>query len=82
MEQAWTLFVDSLPREMTWDWLLHFFRGEGEVVDAYVSQRWRLNSNGCFGFVRFRKLEEARNAMKNLNRVKIRGMSLSLFCKI
>ena len=75
---VWTLFIDDLPTEMTWDWLLQIFRAEGEVVDVFVSQRRRLKSNRRFGFVRFKNLEEARNAVKNLNGVKIRGRSINV----
>ena len=73
-----TLFVDGLPMEMTWEWLLQIFRGEGEVVDVFVLQRWRQNSIGRFGFVRFKKLEEARNAVRNWNGIIIRGMGLKV----
>ena len=58
--------------EMNWNWLLQIFRGEGEVTDVYVSQKRKSNYDYRFGFVRFKKLEEARKAIRNLNGVKIR----------
>ena len=27
-EQTWSLFIDGLPIEMTWDWLLQIFKGK------------------------------------------------------
>ena len=57
---TFSLFIDRLPIEMSWDWLLQIFRGEKEVTNVYVSQKRRSTHNYRFGFVRFRKLEEAR----------------------
>ena len=71
--EDWTLFIDGLPMQMTWDWLLQNFRGEGEVIDVFVSQKRRRNNEWRFGFVHFKKLEDARNAIRNLNGVMIRG---------
>ena len=64
--------------EMTWDWLLQIFMGEGEVIDVYVSQKRRKNNDCWFGFIRFKKLEETRSAVRNLNGVKIREKSLKV----
>ena len=70
---AVSLFIDGLPMEMTWRWLLHIFREVGVVLDVYVSQK-RRNNHACrFGFVRFEKVEEASKAIKVLDGVKIRG---------
>ena len=77
-KEAVTLFIDGLPMEMTWDWLLQIFKGEGEIIDVYVSQKRRRNNDCQFGFVRFKKLDEARKAIKNLNGVKIREKSLKV----
>ena len=72
MRDAVSLFIYGLPMEMTWDWLLQIFRGEGEVTDVHVSHKRRSKYDHRFGFVRFKKLEEARKAVRNLNGVKIR----------
>ena len=69
---AFSLFVDGLPLEMSWDWLQQIFRGEGDIIDVYVSKKIRRRSDCRFGFVRFRKLEEAKMAVRNLNGVMIR----------
>ena len=34
-----SLFIDDLPLDMAWVWLLQIFRGEGEVVDGFVSHK-------------------------------------------
>ena len=70
---AVSLFIDGLPIEMTWEWLLQIFREEGVVTDVYVSQKRRNNYACRFDFVRFEKLEEARKTVRNLDGVKIRG---------
>ena len=67
MAETVSLFVDGLPWEMNWRWLTHIFRGEGEVSDVYVSHKRRRCNSSKFGFVRFKKLEEATNAVNNLN---------------
>ena len=46
---------------------MQIFRGEGEVTDVYVSHKRRRFGCSKFGFVRFKKLEEATNAINNLN---------------
>ena len=66
-DEAFSLFIDGLPWEMNWSWLLQIFIGEGEVSDVYVSHKRRRFNNSKFGFVRFKKLEEATNAVNNLN---------------
>ena len=52
---------------------MQIFRGEGEVSDVYVSHKRRRFNNSKFGFVRFKKLEEATNAINKLNGLWIRG---------
>ena len=42
-------------------------------MDAFVSQRRRLESNGRFGFVRFKNQEEVRNVVRNLNGRRLEG---------
>ena len=37
MSMGFSLFVDGLPSEMTWDWLMQIFRGVGEIKDVFVS---------------------------------------------
>ena len=72
-DEAFSLFIDGLPWEMNWSWLLQIFIGEGEVSDVYVSHKRRRFNNSKFGFVRFKKLEEATNAINKLNGLWIRG---------
>ena len=67
-----SLFIDGLPREMTWDWLEQIFRGEGEISNVFISHKRRSKSDDRFGFVRFKRLEEAERAIRNLNGIKIR----------
>ena len=76
---AFSLYIDGLPMEMTWDWLLKIFRGEREVIDVHVSQKRRRNNNCWFGLFGFKKLDKASNAVRNLNDVKIREKSLKVF---
>ena len=82
MNREWkdvvSLFIDGLPLDMTWDWLLQIFRGEEEVTDVYVSYKRQRNNETCFGFVRFKKMEEAKNVVRNLNGIKIRGKILKV----
>ena len=63
---------------MTWDGLLQIFRGEGEILEAFVSQKMSHNCDCRFGFVRFKRLGEARSAVRNLDGVKIRGKNIKV----
>ena len=44
----------------------------------FVSHKRQKNSNCRFGFVHFKKLDEAKKAVKNLNEVKIRDNFLKV----
>ena len=77
-----SLFIDGLPWEMNWSWLMQIFREEGELSNVYVSHKRRHFNNSKFGFVRFKKLEEATNAINKLNCLWIRGRRVMvLFAK-
>ena len=78
LREAISLFIDGLPTEMTWDWLIQIFRGEGEVTNIFVSQKKRSNYDCCFGFVCFKELEEAKKAVRNLNGVEIREKTMKV----
>ena len=65
-EEVVTLFVDELPWEMSRDWLRNIFRGEGEAIDIYLTDKRQFNDSR-FDFVHFKKLEEAMNAVRNLD---------------
>ena len=75
---AVSLFIDGLPKEMTWRWLLHIFREVGVVSDVCVSQKKRISHACRLGFVRFEKVEEARKAIRLLDGVKIKGMTMKV----
>ena len=77
-EKVYSLFIDGLLWEMTWDWLLDIFRGEGEVSDVYVSRKRRQFNGGMFGFVRYKNLEEAMRAARNLNGARIGGRRIKV----
>ena len=79
MEGIYSLFVDGLPWEMTWGWLKEIFRREGEVFDVYVSKKTRQFNSSKFGFVRYKKLEEARRAVRNMDGAMIKGRKLKVF---
>ena len=78
MTEGFSLFVDGLPLEMTWDWLLQVFRGIGEISDVFVSQKTRSNRDCRFGFVRFKFLQDAKKAVRDLNGILVRGKKLSI----
>ena len=77
-DDAFSLFVDGLPLEMSWDWLLQVFRGIGEICDVFVSHKIRRNKECRFGFVRFKYLEDARKAIRNLNGTRIRDKTMMI----
>ena len=78
MVNSVSLFVDGLPWEMSWDWLMQIFSGEGEIIDVFVSKKRRRFSGSCFGFVQFKKVEEAMSAIRNLDGTRIRGRSIKV----
>ena len=79
VRDAVSLFIDGFPMEMTCDWLLQIFKGEGEVTDVFVSQKKRENYYCRFGFVRFKELEKGKKAVRNLNGVKIMEKTVKVY---
>ena len=77
-KKVYSLFIDGLPWKITWDWLLDIFRGEGEVLDVYVSKKRRRFNGSRFGFVRYKNLEKAMKAARNLNGARLRGRRLKV----
>lgn len=78
MQNVVSLFIDGLPKDMTREWLLQIFKKEGEILDVYVSPKRRHNNVCWFGFVRFKRVEEARSAIRNLNGTVIRGRCMEV----
>ena len=44
----------------------------------FISHKRRRSNENRFGFVRFEKIEEAHNAARNLNGIKVRGQVLKV----
>ena len=63
---------------MTWDWLLQLFKFEGQVIEVFVSQKRQKNNDNRFDFVRYNTREEALNAVKNLNGIRLSGKTLKV----
>ena len=61
---------------MASSWLRIIFEKEGSVDDVFISKKFRKFRNEAFDFVTFRGLQDARNAIKNLNGFAVRGMKL------
>ena len=57
---------------------MQIFRGVGEVFDIYISQKRRGFNCSKFGFVRFKRLDEATNTINNMNGAKIRGRRIKV----
>ena len=72
------MFVDNLTDSMTVSWLWQLFPHEGKVVDVFVSRKERRSCSSPFAFVRFAKLNEAQEAIKNMNDMVIRGNKIEV----
>ncbi|XP_057540573.1 uncharacterized protein LOC130818419 [Amaranthus tricolor] len=73
---SWSLFVDCIPQGMTSRWLRSIFEKDGCVDDVFISKKIRDFTYDAFGFVRFSSVQEAENAISNLNGLVVRGRKL------
>ena len=73
-----SLFVDSVPPNLSSSWLRVIFQRVGKVDDVFILKKPRKHTNDCFAFVRFRKYAEAMNAIKVLNGYSILDKKLNI----
>ncbi|KAH7834410.1 hypothetical protein Vadar_015680 [Vaccinium darrowii] len=76
MADMFTLFVDNLPRDMDAEWLRQIFSSFGRVEDVYIPSKRSSTFNTKFGFVRFKRNEEATQAIDALNGFLIRNFNI------
>ncbi|CAO2822735.1 unnamed protein product [Amaranthus hypochondriacus] len=61
------LFVDFLPRGVSPDWLRDLFSEFRMVEDVFISKKVRKGRDDVFGFVRYKRLVDAKSAVEKLN---------------
>ena len=71
-----TLFVDNIPKGIDRGWVRRLFGRCGEVVDLFISAKTRRNNPDCFGFVRYKSVQDAQYAIEELNAHVVRGRKL------
>ncbi|CAO2832283.1 unnamed protein product [Amaranthus hypochondriacus] len=62
-----SLFIDGIPKNISYGELKKVFSVVGMVVDSYISLKHRKNRKENFGFIRFNRREEAEKAVKRFN---------------
>lgn len=74
-------FVVNLSKGMDNTWLRQLFRGDGLVVDAFVSRKKRRTIDALFCFIRCDRLEAASAIARNgglkllVERLRLYGLS-------
>ncbi|KAH7847538.1 hypothetical protein Vadar_027312 [Vaccinium darrowii] len=76
MAGLFTIFVDNLPKSMDVGWLRQLFRPYGCVEDVYMPCKRSSSFNTKFGFIRFKRREEAMNAIEDLDGFMIRNFKI------
>ncbi|KAG5547375.1 hypothetical protein RHGRI_013160 [Rhododendron griersonianum] len=76
MAGLFTVYVDNLPKSMDVGWLRQLFTPFGRVEDVYMPSKRSSSFNTKFGFVRFKRREEAINAIEDLDGVVIRNFTI------
>ncbi|KAK8675583.1 hypothetical protein V6N13_033649 [Hibiscus sabdariffa] len=75
--KAFSLYVENIPKALHWKGLGHVFARYGDVVDVFIARK--LSKAGKkFGFVRFKKQEDANRAIVSLNGFVLNGAKLSV----
>ncbi|XP_058202534.1 uncharacterized protein LOC131316969 [Rhododendron vialii] len=76
MAGLFTVYVDNLPKSMDVGWLRQLFTPFGRVEDIFMPSKRSSSFNTKFGFVRFKRREEAINAIEDLDGVVIRNFAI------
>ncbi|KAH7856731.1 hypothetical protein Vadar_004862 [Vaccinium darrowii] len=76
MDGLFTVFVDNLPSSMDVAWLRQLFSPFGCVKDVFIPSKRSSSFNTKFGFVRFKRREEAASAIEDLNGALIRDFNI------
>ena len=71
-----TLLVDRIPVGMSTSRLRIIFEKEGCVEDVFISKKAKKFKKEAFGFVRYARLQETRNAIIYLDGFAVSGMRL------
>jgi len=74
--QYFSVFVNNLPLELDQYGLRGIFRNAGQVSSIYIHPRRFRKDNSRFGFVRFRRREDAVKSIFLLDNAIIRGRRL------
>ncbi|XVE96965.1 hypothetical protein REPUB_Repub02eG0269700 [Reevesia pubescens] len=72
-----TLFVENLPDNVSVIKLRNLFNSFGVIKNVFIAKK-RSRSQKIFGFVKFAKSEDARNAVQGLQGRSIQGSCISL----
>ncbi|KAH7855185.1 hypothetical protein Vadar_022226 [Vaccinium darrowii] len=76
MDGLITVYVDNLHRDMDVIWLQQIFSPCERVVDVFIPSKKSKSFNTKFGFIRFKRREEALRAINDLNGLLIRGFRM------
>ena len=72
------MFVNNLPRQLDQYGLKGIFQKAGRVYDVYIPPRKGREVTGKYGFVRFRRAEEANRSIQLFHGAFIRGHKLQV----
>ena len=70
--------MDYIPLDTTINALRKIFENEGRVNDIFISRKARKFRREAFSFVRYYNLQDAKNAVRNLDGFEVKGMRLSV----
>ncbi|KAI8524290.1 hypothetical protein RHMOL_Rhmol13G0138900 [Rhododendron molle] len=76
MAGLFTVYVDNLPKSMDVGRLRQLFTPFGRVEDVYMPSKRSSSFNTKFGIIRFKRREEAINAIEDLDGVVIRNFTI------
>ena len=78
MEKEFSVFVHNIPTELDPHGLRGIFQKARRVSDTYIPYRRTRRNNARYGFVRFRREDEANRSISLLNNAVIRGRIISV----
>jgi len=76
--REFSVYVRNLPKELDRFGLRGIFQKVGRVCDTYIPDKGSWRNQERFGFVRFRKFQEANACIRRLNGATVRGCKIQV----
>ncbi|MED6135483.1 hypothetical protein PIB30_046958 [Stylosanthes scabra] len=75
---SFSVFVDNLPNDVSKKELFYWFKWSGWINDIYLHRKEKKGKNYCFAFVRYTTKGGALKAIRDMNKMILRGHKIGV----